>query len=214
MWYGWEGWEKRDLPGRLQLQWGFPGSEIKPELFCLKSFLFVTCNWKLIAKYIQTTQTKYSVFLNWSIHLISFIFSSPVVIMDSPSLKNGSFFLERYAPAEAIWSVYVFYRKSDLVCFRQNWFLLPLLPYTRPAPSACYFLVWPTENVFFGDICDATENSVSLPQSPSSGNFLPWAIGHIVQPWLQGNLNHGSEQEAALKSRPKLSRASFYQARL
>lgn len=124
------------------------------------------------------------------------------------------FFLERYAPAEAIWSLYIFYRNSDLICFRQNWFLLPLLPYTGPAPSACYFLVWLTENVFFGDICDATENSVSLPQSPSSGNFLPWAIGHIVQPWLQENLSHGSEQEAALKSRQKLSRAPFYQARL
>lgn len=49
-------------------------------------FWFLTCNWKLVVKYIHITLLKCRVFLSWS---RSLIFGLPGVTMDSPSLKKG-----------------------------------------------------------------------------------------------------------------------------
>lgn len=180
MWRGWEHGGRHDLPGRLQLQRGFPDSETKPELFCLKSFFFLTCNCKLVAIYVHITQLKYGGFLKWS---RSLIFSSPGVMTDSLSLKKGlelfsrkdMHLLRSFGEREG-WLSTILYRKSDLIWFKQNWFLLLLLPHTGPELSAYYFLVWLTETVGFGARCHVMENSVSLPQSPPLGIFVP--VGH------------------------------------
>ena len=110
-------------------------------------------------------------------------------MVDCPSLKKGLdlfsrkvMHLLRSFGERKGWLSTILYRKSDLIWFKQNWFLLPSLPHTAPELSACYFLVWLTESQTFclavglGAIRHVMEDSVSLPQSPSLGIFLP--VGH------------------------------------
>lgn len=147
MWSGWEHGGKCVLPGRLQLQQGFPDSEIKPELFCLKYFSFLTCSLKLATICVHITQSKYRVFLKWS---RSLIFSLPGVMMHFLSLQKGlNLFSRKDMHAEVIWWTKGTTSNNFIqeVWYDLVWRELILVALIASYWTACYFLVWLTENV-------------------------------------------------------------------